>query len=188
MAEKEVRKTTTKRAVRRTASKTVPARSTVRKTTATSVRKAPSRVAEAPATRTVRRSPKALFAGIFLFLVLLGVSAVIGFSDKGQLDVASAIALRKQGATTQEEKDALENVPTEQAVNALPNGGLVALDASEVPPPPPSVVSTTTENTASSSDATASSTPSVEGEVGTEPQTETIPPEEVPENDPTLVP
>lgn len=159
MAEKEVRKTTTKRAVRRTATRTVPARTTARQAGVGSVRKAPTRVT---ASGKTRRSSKGLIVGISIFVLLIGASAGIGFSDKGQLNVENIIALRKQNASP-EEKVTLETVPVQQPKNNIPNGGLVGMDQSELPPPPVVETSSTTNASSTStveesSDASASST------------------------------
>lgn len=156
MAEKEVRKTTTKKAVRRTVSKTVSSRTAERKTAPASTRKAPARAAAVPVKK--KSSIKLFLAGASLFLVLLGISAAIGFSDKGQLDVEGTIALRKQNAKTPEEQQSLEAVPTEQAQNNVPNGGLVGMGQPEPVAPSP-VVGSSTDATASSSSPIASTTP-----------------------------
>jgi hypothetical protein len=113
-----------------------------------------------------------LLFGLPLFLILLGVSALIGMTDKGELDVASAITQRKQSATSDEEKQALESVPTEQIQPASPNGGLVGMGAPEPVPVVPEV-------TASSTPESASSTPETVNEEGT--ATETQEPEAQPE-------
>ena len=159
MAEKAVRKTTPKKAVRRTTTKKAPARTTATRTTAVSARKAPVvRTAPAP-TRPKGASGRTFLIGMVLFLVLIGVSAAIGYSDKGQLDVEQTITLRKQNATP-EEQQVLNNVPTQQQQNAAPNGGLIGVGKS--PKPQPSEpVATSTDETASTSDATASSTEEV---------------------------
>ncbi len=152
MAEKEVRKTTAKKTVRRTTTKVASPKTTVRKTAPTAVRKAPARIqAVAPKNQ---RSLKLFLAGGAFFLVLLGISAAIGFSDKGQLNVEGLISARKQNATP-EEKVVLEAVPTDQAKNNIPNGGLVGMGQPAPVVPPPVVVSTTT---ATGSTSTASTT------------------------------
>jgi hypothetical protein len=75
-------------------------------------------------------------------------------SDTGELDVARAISDRKQNASSDEERQALESVPTGQMQSAVPNGGLVGMGESEPIVPEPIV-----EISASSTDQTASSTP-----------------------------
>lgn len=165
MAEKEVRKTTTKKAVRRTTTKTVSARTQEVKT-AVAPRKAPVRVQQSSLSE--RRSPKVLFVGIFIFLVMVGISVGIGLSDKGQVDVAGAITERKQRGTP-EEQEAFKTVPVQQNQNNVPNGGLVGTGQSEPVPVVVPPVATTTPSTASSTIGTASSTE------------ETLPPPEAPE-------
>ena len=153
MEEKVVRKTTARKSVRKTSIKVAPTTAVVRKTTASvSARKAPPRLS----TTSKKRSPLVVIVlGVVLFGALIGVSAMIGLSDKGELDVASAIAKRKEKATP-EERQALENVPTEQIQPSAPNGGLVGMGQ----PPPPVVqqpVSTTSQTVASTSKATTAS-------------------------------
>jgi hypothetical protein len=185
MEEKVVRKTTVRRTTRKSVtpkSATTPRVSAVKKTADVSpVRKAPTRVSVAPSVPSTHkgghRKLKVVSIGVFLFAVLFGVSALIGISDKGQLDVSGAIAERKQNASG-EEKQALETVPTQQT-QAAPNGGLVGMGAPE-PVPVPEPTASTTEETASSTEASGeqteseSSTPTEETE-STDPQaTETV--------------
>ena len=151
MVEKEVRKTTAKKTVRRTTTKVVSPKTTVRKTAPTAVRKAPARIQTS--TPKSRRSPKLIIAGAAFFLVLLGISAAIGFSDKGQLNVEGLISARKQNATPAE-KVALEAVPTDQAKNNIPNGGLVGMGQPAPVVPPPIQVSTTTATTSAKTSST----------------------------------
>lgn len=165
MTEKVVRKTTAKKVVRRTTTKTVSGSSSTAKPVRTATRKAPIKT-EVIAPKN-RRSPKVLIVGLILFLLVMGVSALIGFSDTGQLNVENTIRERKQNATG-DEQAALQSVPIEQAGAGAPNGGLVGMGqtAPEVVVP----VATSTDNTSSSSSSlTASSTPSAE----------TVPPTEV---------
>lgn len=145
MAEKEVRKTTTKKAVRKTTTKTTPASSVERST----VRKAPARIAKIEEKK--QSSAIVFMGGGALFLVLLGVSALIGFSDKGQLDVEGKITERKQSATP-EEQEILKSVPTEQSKNSVPNGGLVGTGDSEPVPVPVIEAATTTESAATTTE------------------------------------
>lgn len=176
MEEKVLSKTAVKRTTRKRVvpEGTVPRVRAVRKTAEVStVRKAPTRTSVFSETNAPRkgdsRKLKVLVLGTFLFSVLLGVSALIGMSDKGELDVASAIAQRKQNASP-EEKQALESVPTDQVKPSAPNGGLVGMGA-----PEPAVVP---EVSASSTAETASSTTeSGEGGVSTEGTEEDVVPE-----------
>jgi hypothetical protein len=153
MTEKVVHKTTAKKVVRRTTAKTVPARSVVSKTSAPSARKAPVR--SVSSSQKKRHSPKILLIGMTLFTLVLGASALIGFSDAGQLNVENAIRERKKNATG-EEQVALQSVPVEQSKNGTPNGGLVGMGQS-VPEVVP-VATTSTSSATSSEEQTASST------------------------------
>ena len=164
-----VKKTTRKRVV---PEGTVPRVRAVRKTAeASPVRKAPTRTAASMSTevssasRADSRKLKVTVIGVGLFALLLGVSALIGMSDKGELDVASAISQRKQNAGA-EEKQALESVPTEQINPSAPNGGLVGMGA----PPPvvqvPEAIASSTELTATTTKTTEST--STEGTQGNE--------------------
>ena len=105
MEEKVVRKTTVKKSVRKTPVRvaTVPA-TTVRKTVASvSARKAPSRFVSSSPIR--KRSSLLVFVLCFVLLgALTGVSALIGLSDKGQLDVSSTMAKRKEKASPRGER------------------------------------------------------------------------------------
>ncbi len=161
MPEKVVRKTTAKKTVRRTVTKTVPARSTVSKTVASSGRKAPVRITPAPITASPRKkTPKPVFIGIALFIVLLGVSVAIGYSDTGELNVENMISLRKQNATGAEH-EALLSVPTEQTDSAVPNGGLVGMGQSD-PVVVPAVVATSTDSTATSTATSSEASVTIE--------------------------
>lgn len=157
MEEKVVRKTTVKKSVRKTPVRvaTVPA-TTVRKTVASvSARKAPSRFVSSSPIR--KRSSLLVFVLCFVLLgALTGVSALIGLSDKGQLDVSSTIAKRKEKASP-EEKQKLEAVPTEQAQASTPNGGLVGMGQPTAPAVAPQPVSTSTKAVASTSKASVAS-------------------------------
>jgi cytoskeletal protein RodZ len=117
-----------------------------------------------------RKKAKALLIGLPLFLVLLGVSALIGMTDKGELDVARAITERKQNATSDEEKQALESVPTEQIAPSAPNGGLVGMGAPEPVPVVPEVTASSTADSASSTPETTSEEGVTTGTQETEPE------------------
>lgn len=164
MEETVALKTRVRKTTRRTAvAKTTPSRPrAARKVSADEpLRKAPPRVSVPTPVITGRPEKRTMMVvGIatFLFLVLFGVSALIGLSDKGQLDVSSKIAARKESATEEEKKE-LESVPTEQNAPTVPNGGLVGMGSEGTPPPAPEVFSTTTlESVATSTVDTASST------------------------------
>ena len=158
MAEEKVRKTTAKKtAVRRTTTKVAPRKTAVRKTVATAVRKAPARQTLGEPTRA-RRSPKTLIVALLVLAIAGGVSAGIGFTDKGQINVAEKIAQRKQNASP-EEQAVLNSVPVQQAQNNIPNGGLVGTGKSapvaQTQEPVATTTASTTAETASSTDTGA---------------------------------
>lgn len=164
MAEKEVRKTVRKRAVRKSAGQTTPARASraaADDATLRPRRKAPSRVVVEQGAPKGRRGIKFVFVGFFLFLILLGVSAAIGYTDKGELDVQNTIAAKKESATP-EEKAALDAASVTSAQQSgTPNGGLVGTgaqtpDAGQGAVPTPSAVAS---SSASSTPKVASSSP-----------------------------
>jgi hypothetical protein len=160
MAEKEVRKTTAKKTIRRSTTKVAPRKTAVRKTTdapsksaVASVRKAPARTSVATPRR--RGSKKTIVLGVIL-LCIVGASVAIGYSDKGQIDVTSLIAARKQNATP-EEQQTFESVPVQQGQSGVVNGGLVGTGAPSplVPTNPAPQSASTTPDTATSSDDAA---------------------------------
>ena len=155
MAEKTVRKTTAKKSPRKAVSKTASVSAAPKRTSAATMRKAPSRISPSQS----RQSAKGVIVIGILFFLLLGISAAIGFSDKGQLDVPKTIAERKQSATP-EEKKVLDSVPVQQPQNNTPNGGLVGAGKSA---PQPIVSPASVE--ASSSEATT--TPALQHEATT---------------------
>jgi len=163
MAEKEVRKTTVKKAVRRTTTKVVP-RKTVAKKSATAssstVRRAPSRLSE-PAPRKRSKRPLFIFA---LLLLIAGASVGIGYSDKGVIDVTSLIAARKQNATP-EEQERFKTVPIQQGQTGAVNGGLVGSGKSPDPLQSDGAsAAPATTSTSSLPTATATSTDAVTSE------------------------
>lgn len=88
--------------------------------------------------------------------MLIGISAAIGMSDKGQLSVGVVISERKENATP-EEQESLKNVSDQQQPkNTQPNSGLVGSGKSPAIAPPV-ITSTTTDESSSSTEAAASS-------------------------------
>ena len=179
MEEKVVRKTAVKRAPRKSVAteKATPRARAVRKTaepSSVSVRKAPTRPAfqqsSSPFPKQSFKKLKVTLLIVFLFSVLLGVSVLIGMSDKGELDVARAISNRKQNASSDEERQTLLSVPTDQIQPTAPNGGLVGMGASESSVPEPTI-----EVSASSTDQSASSTPDSTSEAEVVPEIQATP-------------
>jgi len=159
MEEKVVHKTTARKTtVRRVASKTIPARTVAKAPTAVSLRKAPPRKTPEPVVQR-SRSPKVFFIGCLLFLILIGVSFLIGSTDKGELDVAKKIADRKENATP-EEKVTLENVnaPKPQGVPTASLVGTGKGDTQTTPADVQQVGTSTDVTTASSTDTVATTT------------------------------
>lgn len=170
MEEKVVRKTTAKKTVRRTPSRTVFARTADPISTAVSTRKAPARVGAYGAKQN-QFSFKVFFIVLLLFCVLLWVSALIGFSDKGQLDVAGKIAERKQNASPEDNQAALDAVNTSPAQSLPTASSLVGMGKDENTPQANSPVSTSTDATASSTSQTATTTvPTADATTAGEPQ------------------
>lgn len=160
MAEKVVRRTTTKKTVRKTATAATSPRASVRRSTVSSTRKAPTESATASYRGENKQRSKTFIIGCIFFAVLLGVSAMIGYSDKGQLNVEATIASRIKNASP-EEQESLRDVPIQQQQTVIPNGGLVGMGQSEPPPAPPAPISTSTDATASSTDVVATTTKEV---------------------------
>lgn len=171
MVEKAVRKTTVKKTpikvvAKKAASKTVSSTRTTPKTTTT--RKAPTPVATDRSNK--RATSQRVAVGVSVFVVFLGISAVIGMSDAGQISVESTITERKQSASP-EEKARIESIPVQQSQNALPNGGLLPSGVPvNVPAPEPESVASSTEPSATSTEPVASSTDAVSAEPDTTPE------------------
>ncbi len=165
MAEEKVRKTTAKKtAVRRTTTKVTPSKTAARTTASGAVRKAPARQMPAASVRA-HRSSKTLVVVLLAVIIVAGVSAGIGFSDTGAIDVASKIEQRKQNATP-EEQERFEAVPVQHTQTNVPNGGLVGTGKSvpaPVPEPPAATTSaSTTAETASTTEDMAVEMPGEE--------------------------
>ncbi len=114
-----------------------------------SARKAPTPIAAERA--KVKRSRKNATVVAVLLLLGVGSSAAVGFTDKGQIDVAQTIAQRNEAARAAGQPEITIPVQT----TPEPNGGLTGVGDIPSNAQP---VSTTTAATASSTDATASST------------------------------
>ncbi len=130
-----------KRAVRKADNEPAPAR--------ISARKAPTPIAAERA--KVKRSRKNATVVAVLLLLGVGSSAAVGFTDKGQIDVAQTIAQRNEAARAAGQPEL--TIPVQTTLE--PNGGLIGVgDDPSVQPP----AATTTPATASSTEAAASST------------------------------
>jgi hypothetical protein len=78
------------------------AKKTTRKTT---TRKAPTRVTRSATKSKENNLP--IFIGIGIFILVLGVSAAVGYSDKGSINVSGVIS-EKKNSGTEEEKAAIK--------------------------------------------------------------------------------
>jgi hypothetical protein len=171
---KRVAKTTASK-IASTSRKTVARKKTTRQTSKTTQVRSDSVVSAA--TESVSRKAPTVFAseknkqkqlqkqfiiiGVILFLGV-GTSAVVGYSDKGQINVAQVVEDRNQrvktGATDESDTATeLVAVPV-QNTNKSANGGLVGLGTGGAKPKPSTDTAT---STASSTDITASSTKAV---------------------------
>jgi hypothetical protein len=167
MVEESVRKTAAKKTVRKAVGRTAAVKRAPR-TKALLVEetestpspsapvKRPRRKAPTPVAETKERAARSnvlLYTGAGVFVVLTVLSTIIGFTDRGAINVQSIIESRIAGATP-EERARLEQAQKATA-NNVPDGGLVLSDTQAVPSAP---VATTTPSTASSTDALASTT------------------------------
>ena len=150
-----------KRVVKKTVRKRAPRKRVARKAepTATvstsSTRKAPTPIAANRASSKAKQ--KQMILAFVVAFVSVGLSAAVGFTDKGQIDVNKAIEDRNERIRSGQGGDDLKNliVPVQNTdANKLPDGGLVGLGKPEKPKSEPKTAS----STASSTDETASST------------------------------
>lgn len=122
-------------------------------------RKAPTPIASTKASRMKRR--KQLITAFVVLVIGIGISAVVGFTDKGQIDVQKTIQERNERirTNTTDERDAntqLIEVPV-QNTNIKPKEGLVGAGKAKAPAPAPVPV-VTSSTTASTTDTVASTT------------------------------
>jgi hypothetical protein len=164
VAKKPARKTArkaVKKTTRKVAAKKVPrivaAKKVQRSNARTPARKAPPR-------NTVTASGRGgwLWPGVAVgvFVVVLGISVAIGFSDGGAIDVATTINDRKSTATEAERAD-LASVPVTQSEPVRRRPALVpTTDVDpDIPPPAPKPAATSTAtSTAASTDTAATTT------------------------------
>ncbi len=115
-----------------------------------SARKAPTPIAAERA--KTRRGRKNITVVAILLLLGIGSSAAVGFSDKGQIDVAQTIAQRNDAARAAGQPEII--IPVQTTLE--PNGGLTGVG--DDPKAQPPAQATTTPETASSTEATASTT------------------------------
>lgn len=143
------------------ADKVVRKRATKKVATKTTVRKAPTRTKQSVVSE--RRNLALPIAG-GVFVIILGISVAVGFSDGGQIDITETVAERMNTATP-EEQAKMNSLPVQKARTAAPDGGLVPTSdvnpqTPTTPPPPPPETSSTTANATSSSAETVEITES----------------------------
>lgn len=149
MAEPVVRKQATRRAVRKTAP-----------------RKAPTY--EASGEVSAERS-YVKFIVIAVFVLIVGGSVAIGFSDSGQINITNTINNKKEYGTP-EEKEQLQNIPVQPSRPALPDGGLVPTTAVNPNPPPGPATSEVASTTATTTSTTTESAATVSADAEGEPE------------------
>lgn len=122
-------------------------------------RKAPTEIKERNTSKDKRRNQ--LVATLGIFIVGLGMSAIVGFSDHGEIDVNKVVEERNEriragggNAETGTEIIPVQNQNTKQEAD----GGLRPADPSTIELPPAPIATTTASSTATSTDAVASST------------------------------
>ena len=98
------------------------------------------------------------FVAIGVFLVIIGVSIGVGFSDVGVIDIQGRIDDKKQNATPDELTE-LNNIPVQRSLPKAPHGGLVPTEIQPTGSPPAPIETGT--STATSTDESASSTEAV---------------------------
>lgn len=146
MMDKPVRKKVPKKAARKVARKSTTTKTMSKKSVS---RKAPTPIAESRANK--KHSRNLLIVGVVLFLMVVGVSVAIGFSDKGSIAVSETIRERKENATPDELKE-MEQIDT-KVRKQVPRGGLTPTGDTQKPKPKPTPASEP-ENVASSTEPT----------------------------------
>ena len=174
MAEKKVRKTTTKKPVKKAAPKksvvkSVSAPKTLRKkpVAKSPARKAPTAVAQVK--RIEKKNNIVLISGSLFFMLVIGVSVAIGVSGDGEISIEARIMNMKEDATP-EERSKIISVPVQKT--SLPDGGLVPSGVPDIRPEP-EVHTSSTESTATSTESvsTTTSESSIDDPPNTEVQT-----------------
>ncbi len=149
-------------------------------------RKAPTTIRERSVSKNNKRN-KSIIA-VSIFLVGIGASAVLGLSDKGEIDVNRVVEERNERikAGGGNPDIGTEIIPVQNTVvQKKADGGLQTADQSTIEPPP-LVATTTASTTATTTEAVATSTEETleeSGEVSTE---ETVESTEATEPEPTL--
>lgn len=130
-------------------------RSAEEETVLTPIRRAPTPIAAL--TREKKRSGKVLLGALILCLVMFGAGIVIGFSDKGAIDVVAMVNERNEKVTRGEVRDDVtgdtitETVPV-QNFDQRPNGGLTPSTEADTPQVAPAPVIENASSTATTSE------------------------------------
>ncbi len=142
-------------------------------------RKAPTELRERSHSKNKRRNQLIITLGIFI--VGVGASAAVGFTDRGVIDVNKVVEERNEriraGGGNAETGTEIISVQNQDKAREA-DGGLRPADPSTIEPPPAPIASTTATSTATSTDANASSTEMVgegSGESGESETTEEPP-------------
>lgn len=147
-------------------------------------RKAPTSIGSSSPRSNVR-SYKSLYISLGILLIGFGAAAVIGYSDKGQINITGVINERNDrvssGKAAEGEDSSTSNtiVPVQNNGTGLPDGGLVGTGASEPAPEelaPVEVASSTGEvmddENASTTNESVGGEEGVEASAGAESSTE----------------
>lgn len=129
------------------------------------------RVSDSPVS-TPRRQKRSRISTIIMAVIFVGafgLSAALGFSDKGTIDVAAK--LQEQGQIQaniagEQSGSGSQVVPVQNTPVDVPNGGLQGrgLDSSPPPPPPQEMASSTATSTEQSATSTEALEASLESE------------------------
>ena len=172
VAKKAVRKKTTRKRMSTTKANTPASVSSDERKAVAVNRKAPTSIAVRRATVQTKRRLQIIFFSVLI--VSIGLSAAVGLTDDGHIDVNKAIEERNErirsGQLGENDRERIFVPVQNTEANKLPDGGLVGLGVGAAPPAPaPEPATTTASSTASTTDDTASSTND-----GTSPTAETV--------------
>lgn len=153
------------RAPRKTAIKKTTSKDSVRSATPAPTRKAPTSIA---ASRAASKAKRNQFIVFFTILIVgIGVSAAVGYTDKGVIDVNEAIEARNEriraGQGGQGADGTQSVVVPVQNTNRQADGGLRGLGVGSAPRQP-SPTPVTASSTATSSEAISTSTAETNGD------------------------
>lgn len=139
--------------------------------------------ASSEAVNPPRRTSRSRFSVITItavFLGAIGLSAALGFSDKGTIDVAAKLQEQSQiQANNAGEQAGVESqvVPVQNTPVEVPNGGLRGrgVDSAVVPVPAPTPATTTATSTETTATSTEEIQETTEDKSASEPETSVAP-------------